>query len=163
MQMRNVANKAYELVRNMLAAARPSNSADLARALLAQTKSVGTRAFFKVQLTSAGRVSPLSPVVQQQVLYIFHEALNNVEKHANAQAVNINVTWLEETLLITFSDDGCGFETDALQTEGHFGLMIMQERAEEINGHLSLTSNSGTGTKITLRVPLVPAAQVATE
>ncbi len=161
-QMRDVANEAYELVRNILAAIRPSNSADLATALLAQTRLIGNRARFKVKLTVEGQVRFLSPVIQQQVLYICQEALINVEKHANALQVDINLQWTEDTLTIDLSDDGRGFETKVPQPDGHFGLTIMQERAEEIKGLLSITSNPGSGTELTLRLPLTLISQPST-
>ncbi len=153
-RMRDAANDAYELVRNMLAAARPSNSVDLGTALLTQGKLVGSRASFKIQLTSSGQARPLSPIIQQQILYLFQEALNNVEKHAQAQQVDINLVWAEDILSITLSDNGCGFETNTPLVDGHFGLVIMQERAEEVNGFLSITSNPGVGTQLTFKLPL---------
>lgn len=161
-RMRDVTNEAYELVRSMLAAARPSNLTDLATVLLAEARSVGSRARFKVQLTTEGQASPLSPIVQQQVLYIFKEALNNVEKYASAKHLDITLVWQENALMITLLDDGIGFNTASPLPEGHFGLTIMQERAREINGVLSVASTSGTGTEITLRLPLVPLLQPLT-
>jgi PAS domain S-box-containing protein len=157
--MRDVSNEAYELVRSMLAATRPSNITDLATILLAEARSVGNRARIKVQLTSEGQASSLSPVVQQQVLYIFKEALNNIEKYANAKHLSISLVWKEDVLIITLLDDGVGFNTAAPLPEGHFGLTIMQERAREVNGVLSVVSSPGTGTEITLWLPLNLVAQ----
>jgi PAS domain S-box-containing protein len=158
-QMRNVANEAYELVRNMLAAARPANSTDLATALLAQAKSAGNRAGFRINLTSEGQPRPLSPIAQHQILYMFQEALSNVVKHAKAQHVDLKLVWAEDMLTISLADDGCGFDTSTLQTDGHFGLTIMQERAEEINGFLSINSSPNAGAELTLRLPLTPMSQ----
>ncbi len=155
--MRDVANEAYELVRNMLAAARPSNSANLATVLLSQARLAGQRAQFEVNLTAESQTHSLPPVIQQQVLYIFQEALSNVERHAQAQQVDIDVAWTEDTLLIKLTDDGCGFATDTPRGDGHYGLAIMQERAEEIQGVLSITSRPGAGTSIILQLP-VPGA-----
>lgn len=156
-QMRDVANEAYELVRNMLAAARSSNSADLATVLLSQARLAGQRAQFEVNLTAESQTRSLPPVIQQQVLYIFQEALSNVERHARAQQVDVDVAWTEDTLLIKLTDDGRGFATDTSRGDGHYGLAIMQERAEEIQGVLSITSRPGAGTSIILQLP-VPGA-----
>lgn len=159
-QMRDIANESYELVRSMLATARSANSADLATVLLAQARSAGSRARFKVQLTTSGQAQPLPPIIQQQVLYIFKEALNNVEKHASARQVTIKLVWEEALLLIVLADDGVGFSTDTLPPEGHFGLAIMQERAEEINGLLAVTSATGAGTEVTLWLSLARTSPV---
>jgi PAS domain S-box-containing protein len=153
-RMRDVANEAYELVRGMLAAARPSNSTGLATALLAQAQSARNRARFKVNLANEGQPRRLSPIVQHQALYIFQEALSNVVRHANAQHVDLKLVWTEDILTIILADDGCGFDPNTSLADGHYGLTIMQERAEEINGFLSITSRPTVGTELTLRLPL---------
>lgn len=158
-RMRDVSNESYELVRSMLAAARPSNSAALNATLQAQARSVGNRARFKVEFKSTGRPQVLSPVVQQQVLYICQEALNNIEKHAGAKTVSINMAWTDTDLTIKLVDDGCGFKTDVAVEAGHYGLSIMHERANEINGGLSVVSSPNNGTELVLYLPL--AAQPA--
>jgi|GEM_PF-1546153 len=151
-QMSDVANEAYEIVRSMLAAARPTDSIDLGTALLADAKSVGNRASFTVQLNDEGEPFALSPIVQQQVLKIFKEALSNVEKHAHAKRVDINVVWTTDALNIIFSDDGCGYDTSSPRPDGHYGLAIMEERVEDINGFLSVTSKLGIGTEVNLLI-----------
>jgi len=93
-------------------------------------------------------------VVQQQVLYLFQEVLTNVAKHAKAQQVGIDLLWSETALTVKLSDDGQGFDPEIIQPEGHFGLMLMRERAREINGRLTLTSNPAAGTNLTLWLPL---------
>lgn len=153
-QMRDVVNQAYETVRGILAASLPSNATDLVTALLIQARTVGKRANFEVQLTSKGQSRPLPPVMQQQLLYILQEALVNVEKHANARNVKINLQWSETILTITVSDDGCGFPPDLPQLNGHFGLAIMQERVREIKGHLTLSPSPEGGTQLSLSLPL---------
>ncbi len=154
--MRDIANEAYEQVRGTLASLHPPNSTDLATALLAQAKLVSQQTNFEVEFSSEGESRPLSPIVQQQILYLFQEALTNVAKHADAHGVRINLLWLEKALKITLADDGRGFEPKFIQTEGHFGLVIMHERAEEINGHLTIISHPDVGTEVILQLPLDP-------
>jgi len=158
-QMRDVTNEAYEVVRGMLAASLPNTSTELATALLVKARSIGHRGDFKVQLASEGQPRPLCPVVQQQLLYLFQEALVNVEKHADAKSVDINLVWGEDTLTVNLSDDGKGFDPERIKSEGHFGLAIMQERAREINGQLTLTSGPDSGTLVVLRLPLDAVSQ----
>jgi signal transduction histidine kinase len=160
-QMRDVANQAYELVRGMLAALLPSNASDLTTALLVQARSVCGRAGIKVQVNSEGQPRRLSPIVQQQLVYLFQEALVNVEKHANARQVDVNLAWGEDTLTLSLSDDGKGFYPEEVRAGGHFGLAIMQERAQEINGQLTLSSCPDSGTELVLRLPLEAASQSA--
>jgi PAS domain S-box-containing protein len=160
-QMRDVANQAYELVRGMLAALLPSNASDLTTALLVQARSVCGRAGIEVQVNSEGQPRRLSPIVQQQLVYLFREALVNVEKHAKARQVDINLAWGEDTLTLSLSDDGQGFDPEQVGAGGHFGLAIMQERAQEINGQLALNSRPDSGTELVLRLPLEGRSQSA--
>jgi signal transduction histidine kinase len=163
-RMRDVADQAYEMVRGMLATLHPSNTDDLPTSLLALARAAGQRANFTAQLSSEGPVSTLPPVVQQQLLYLFQEALNNVAKHAGAGQVDIGLSWTEDTLTATLADDGCGFDVENLQgAPGHYGLRIMRERAQEINGQLTFNSRPGYGTQILLRLPLTSDRERGTE
>jgi PAS domain S-box-containing protein len=162
-QMRDVANDAYELVRGILAASLPSNATDLTTALLAQARSIGQRGKFEVQLSSEGRPQPLSPIVQQQLLYLVQEALVNVERHADAGQVTIKLAWGDDALTISLSDDGVGFDPEGVRSDRHFGLAIMHERAREIDGQLTLTSCPDAGTELVLRLPVLPVSQPAAQ
>ncbi|MCB9101103.1 MAG: PAS domain S-box protein [Anaerolineales bacterium] len=158
-RMRDVADEAYELVRSILAAAHLSNSSDLTTVLLAKAKVVGHRGRFKVNLASEGPARRLSPVIQQQVFYIFQEALNNIERHAQAQNVAINIIWTDDRLVIKLFDDGCGFQSHASRQEGHFGMTIMQERTDDIQGLLLIDSTVGVGTEVILQLPLAAVTE----
>jgi two-component system nitrate/nitrite sensor histidine kinase NarX len=153
-RMRDIANEAYNQVRETLATLHPASSADLATALLAQARSIGDQAGFEVELTREGQTHPLSPPTQDQILYLIREALTNVARHAQAQHVFIHLFWAVGNLTIKLADDGHGFEQAALEPNGHLGLAIMQERALQINGFLKLNSSPGFGTELTLRLPL---------
>ena len=80
----------------------------------------------------------------------------------NAGQVNINLAWEEDVLTVSLSDDGVGFDPEGIQPGLHYGLAIMQERAGEINGQLSLTSCPDMGTELVLRLPGLPGSEPAT-
>jgi PAS domain S-box-containing protein len=162
-RMRDVASQAYDMVRGMLATLHPSNATDLATGLLVMAQAAGQRADFEVRLSSEGSASALHPVVQQQALFLFREALNNVVKHASARHVYIHLSWGESDLAITLSDDGSGFQVGERVPEGHYGLSMMRARAQEIGGQLTFRSRPGAGTQVALRVPLLARTQRATE
>ncbi len=155
-RMRDIANEAYEQMRGTLASLHPSYSTDLATGLLTQARLVSQQAHFEVALSSEGQARLISPVVQRQILYLFQEALTNVARHAQAQQVRLKLQWLEQTLKITLVDDGRGFEPAVVPGVNHFGLAIMHERAEEINGRLTVISRPEAGTEIILELPLGP-------
>ncbi|WP_302173528.1 ATP-binding protein [uncultured Hydrogenophaga sp.] len=85
------------------------------------------------------------------------EALTNVVKHAQATAVDIDLSDREGVLTVEVSDNGCGLQGDALRKSKSFGLLGLRERAAQVGGWLDISSSSG-GTSVILSVPL-PSAQ----
>jgi nitrate/nitrite-specific signal transduction histidine kinase len=50
-------------------------------------------------------------------------------------------------------DNGLGFDSGKIVAPGHYGLGMMQERAEAVGAHLTVTSQPGHGTEVKLRWP----------
>lgn len=83
------------------------------------------------------------------------EALINVARHAQAQHTWVSLSGQPECLKISIRDDGVGFDPETqTQSSGHYGLLGMRERARLAGGKLDIKSVPGTGTTITLTVPL---------
>jgi signal transduction histidine kinase len=93
-----------------------------------------------------------SPAGRREVFLFIKEALTNIVRHAQASAVDLTVVVDERQLRVEIRDDGKGFETSA--NSGGMGLTSMRERARTLGGHLTITSATGTGTHITLVVPI---------
>jgi len=76
----------------------------------------------------------LSPSEEIHCLHVIREALTNVIKHANAENAVVSMKVRDDkSLEIRINDDGIGFE-DRPEKPMHYGLQIMSERAERING-----------------------------
>ena len=99
--------------------------------------------------------SSLPAMVQVQLLRILQEALTNARKHAQANQVWVKFDVIEGALCVIVEDDGLGFDITASQADvqKHFGLQMMQERAEAIGGRIEFSSRPGVGTKIVVCVP----------
>jgi signal transduction histidine kinase len=82
--------------------------------------------------------------------YVISEALANTTKHAHASAATIDVHIQHEHLHVTIKDDGVG---GADYTRGS-GLVGLKDRIDALGGHLTLHSPPGTGTTLTIRLPL---------
>ncbi len=88
---------------------------------------------------------------QVHLIHILSEALSNIEKHAHASHVQVALTHSgNNKILMTIADDGVGFEGEVKEKEGHFGLSIMQERAQGLGGVLKVSNNLPRGTKVSL-------------
>jgi len=90
----------------------------------------------------------------QEVLRIAQEALMNVHRHANATRVRVEIGRTYEGYQLLIEDDGCGFDARQPAGEGHYGCLIMKERAARLQGTLTLESAPGRGTRVLLQLPL---------
>ncbi len=89
----------------------------------------------------------------EQVLYrVVQESLANVARHSRARQVDVEVSYLPESVDIVICDDGIGF-TPGQRTTG-IGLRSMQERVQKICGQLTIDSCPGKGTRVTVCAPL---------
>jgi signal transduction histidine kinase len=103
-----------------------------------------------------GKPARLLPTAETAIYRIVQESLNNASAHAQAKHVLVAATFAATGVCIVVEDDGLGFETDRVAgvVAGHMGLIGMHERAQSINGQLTVESLPGHGTRITLVLPL---------
>ncbi len=94
------------------------------------------------------------PAVEYHLLRIVQEVISNVLAHADARKLAINLVWQPGQLDLTLEDDGIGFDMRAPQPFGHFGLVGIRERADEIGAELKVSSSRGRGTRVSVRVPI---------
>lgn len=80
------------------------------------------------------------------LLRIVQESVTNALRHAQAQTIQIDLTYALAQVRLSVCDDGCGFEPQ-LQSLG-FGLTSMHQRAEQIGAVLQIISSFGAGTEI---------------
>jgi signal transduction histidine kinase len=103
----------------------------------------------------SGRVRRLAPVVENNLLRIGQEAITNATKHAKAKRISVGLDFGEKQFRLRVNDNGQGFDTGApVSKEGGFGLVGMRERAAHLKGELKVRSVPGTGTWLSLTVPL---------
>ena len=149
-----VADETYIQVRNTLETLRAKEQRSMEETIRQHANQAGDRAAFSVQVHSSGPVGTLSPRQSREIASIACEALNNAEKHAGAEIVEVLLQWQDIEFRLTVRDDGRGFDsTEQAHTSG-YGLVIMQERSRAINANLKIRSTPGDGTEVALRLPL---------
>ena len=99
----------------------------------------------------------LEAPVELELLRICQEALTNIRNHSGAHNVQVKVKPVNNSLEVSITDDGCGFDAiayyqDGTEAKGH-GLAVMRERAESIGGRFRVLSMPGHGTEIQVEVP----------
>jgi signal transduction histidine kinase/ligand-binding sensor domain-containing protein len=90
--------------------------------------------------------------MRREIFLIFKESVNNMVRHADCTEADITFSCAPDALRLELRDNGQGFDT-AQESDGH-GLASMRERAQALNGALTIDSQPGGGTVVTLVVPL---------
>jgi two-component system, NarL family, sensor kinase len=99
----------------------------------------------------------LDPDTQALVYRVAQEAVRNVIAYADASTVSIAVDTVDSTARLLVADDGRGFRAETREqrrAEGHLGLSLVEELAQQAGGSLTIDSREGAGTRVRLEVPL---------
>jgi len=133
----------------------------LAAALEAYMQQMEGSEEFAVHLEVEPSLPNLSSSVASTVFAIVQEAVTNAKKHATPHDVWLRLSQVEGWLQVTVEDNGAGFDPAIVEKtydrRGSIGLLSMRERAELIDGQLTIESCKlppESGTKVILRVPI---------
>jgi PAS domain S-box-containing protein len=112
------------------------------------------RSGIATDFSSTGVPADLSTDVASSVYHIFQECLRNVSKHAKTERVMVTLEGSDDYLRLTVKDQGIGLSDTQQKSGTTIGLTGMKERALLINATLTIRSQSGEGTEVTVAVPL---------
>ena len=142
--------------RRALQALRASPLEDLGLALALQTlaESVAARTGFQLDSQIPDTLPPLTPLAEQTLYRTAQESLANVTQHAGATQAALHLSHTDNSLTLTISDNGRGFDPASVEESTHFGLRGLKERAEMAGGQLDVQSRAGQGTEIRLTIQL---------
>jgi signal transduction histidine kinase len=166
-ELASLAQKALRQVRTLMFDLRPvvletQGLVPALTAYVARQQEMGDLEYHFCVSSFAGR---LAASAEGAIFSIVQEAVGNVRKHAQAQNVWVYATEHAGELTVEVRDDGRGFDVDTLNDEydlrGSLGMLNMQDHAKAIGGRLSIRSEPGAGTEITLAVPLSPLREAA--
>lgn len=149
-ELREGLNSAYRQLRELLSTFRLRIEGEgLAAALQNTVDEFSGRGDIPIKLEAHLAGCTLTPNEEIHVLQIVREALSNVLNHARAQQAAITVRCNSDgSVSATVIDDGIGVH----QTAGahHYGMTIMEERARNLGGRLSVENLPVAGTRVTL-------------
>lgn len=153
-------NKAAQLTQEGLAAVRQSVASlresplgnrtlpEAIAALVAETQATG----IVTELHVEGVAHPLDPRVELTLFRAAQEGLTNTRKHARASRVDLTLSYLNPmSVSLSISDNGIG----ALQAQPihGFGLLGLNERARQLGGEVTISTNPGQGYSLTVVLP----------
>jgi len=96
----------------------------------------------------------LSELATHELMMAVREAVLNAVSHADAQEIEVRVSFEEDGLAVDICDDGRGFDVKTKSAgTGHYGLVGMKERIQLIHGTLRIESADGAGTTVRITLP----------
>jgi len=153
-ECRQLVDDMVRTVRDLALGLRPSMLDDfgLQPALEWHVRDFGRRFGVPVELSVDGDFDLLPEQHRTCVYRSVQEALTNCVRHARASRIAVSVSRLADSLTVSVTDDGVGF--DPAQRAGGLGLRGIEERVRELHGVMTIRSAAGVGTTLTMKVPL---------
>lgn len=105
---------------------------------------------FKVIFQSYGEVLRMDENKEIMIFRAVQEVFNNIQKHAEANEVIIQITYGEDWFNLTIEDDGIGFDKTSKDSKLGLGLRSIVSRIEYISGECLIESEKGQGTSISI-------------
>ncbi|HEU5257270.1 MAG TPA: ABC transporter substrate binding protein [Vicinamibacterales bacterium] len=127
----------------------------LVPALKTHCREVAKRHNVEVIFTTQGDFPYVPDDVAVCFFRVAQESLRNGVEHGEANRVTVSLTRSGDDLEMTVTDNGCGFNFDAVSREGSgVGVISMEERARAIGGTLFIVSGGQHGTAIRIKAPI---------
>ena len=128
---------------------------DLATALSRAAQQISAGTLVRLVVHIRGTARPLPDEVEKNLFRIGQEAVTNAIKHAQAHEVDVELAFEPDRVELRVRDDGCGFDASTIDAgTGHFGVVGMRERAEQLGGRLRLETAPDQGTEVAVAVPI---------
>jgi signal transduction histidine kinase len=131
----------------------------LTNAIQAKATEIEDGAPFKIRVMIEGNEDQeISEEVKLCIYRLVQESLINVQKHSDADHVEVWVQITSEKIMVSITDNGVGFEVPErfgeLTQEKHFGLVGLKEMVEAVSGEFQVNSKPGSGCVLSVEVPL---------
>jgi signal transduction histidine kinase len=163
-QLREMIDEMIGNLRNLIRDMRPSYIEDLGLTPALETLCTQHRESGQVVIKFQVQGMPKRlPINHELGLYrIAQEAINNAIRHGRANLIEVGLRF-EDSVTLTVRDNGSGFvvpeRPNVFAQNGHYGLMGMVERTEQMQGQFRIISTPGKGTDIEVRLPTSGALQ----
>ena len=159
-ELTEISGEAVQEVRDISHALRPMqlDELGLTNAITAMLRKVGKAGALKLE-SRIESVDGLLPAEFEISLYrVVQECMNNIQKHAHASNVDVEIAVREATNIhLNIADDGQGFDAERMFSVSEFrsgmGLRGIQERVRNMNGTVEVSSCPGAGARVAVVIP----------
>ena len=142
--------------RDMVSRLRSTEYGNLSQLLSTFANEHASRPGVTLNVSVDGYERNLKKEICEEASFIMKEALLNAYKHSEGMLLTIHLDYRSDTLILEVQDDGSGIDLailDSGEKPGHWGIVGMRERAKQMSAKLSIESQPGKGTRVTLCVP----------
>jgi len=165
-EFQSLLNQARQTARDNLTAARQMTWAlrpdlqqvvPLTETLASLTNNWALESGIPVEFSSSGDARQLHPDVETALVRTVREALNNIQKHAQATQVTVTLTYMDTLVALDVQDNGRGCDSESVSQSssgGGFGLKSIREQAEQLGGELTIESKQGKGCTVAVALPI---------
>lgn len=150
-ELRQNLNVAYRQLRELMTTFRLTmNGENLNQAIEETIAEFAKRTSIVFELDNRLGNDELTTDEEMQILHIVREALSNIVRHSHAQRARVALRYnSNENIEISIDDDGVGID-ETLRRAQHHGLVIMQERSQNLGGEFDVHELDSGGTKLTI-------------
>ena len=151
---KQLASQSLNDVRRALKMIVPSNNEDTLLDLIESLPRLAKQIEQNQSIKVSFELEPvkLSANTSHHLYCIARECLTNIQRHANANNIQISLSKTKDQIMLQIEDDGEGFAPQSVS--GSFGISGMKQRAEQLGGALSIQSTPNLGTKVQVLIPL---------
>jgi hypothetical protein len=129
---------------------------DLATCLRTLCLQISNSSDQQITFESLGLMEDLDQTQKVHFYRIAQEAITNAVKHANAQAINVQLSEDDSIVQLMIEDNGKGMQHGGMYDHSlHHGLVNIRERAEIMGGKLIIESDDKRGTLIMVETPII--------
>jgi signal transduction histidine kinase len=125
-----------------------------------QLKEFSRRFRIPCKVTRLDEITNLSDDQNTAIFRILQEALTNIVRHAGATEVEISLQAGPNQLTLKVHDNGRGIAVEELNSRKAIGLLGMRERAQVVDGQVTITGRIGVGTTVCVTIPLHASAVI---
>lgn len=128
---------------------------DIVTVLRDFARQLGAEKGIPIDVEFSGEPPQLEQRTMRSLLLVAREAIRNAANHADPRHVKIRVDFEPDEARLEVADDGRGFNPSSqFGEQGHFGIVGMRERVEQLGGVFDVRSAPGRGTSVIARLPL---------
>lgn len=163
-QLRTVVDRSYSDVREAIIGLRVNISSERGFYIAVEKYLEEFKNLTKIETVTSIQKNLKEPDFESQlhIIRIIQEATTNVRRHSQATEIKVNISKNRNCFKLLIEDNGKGFVEDE-NTGGfsslHQGIKIMYQRAKFLNGELKIISAKGSGTTVSLEIPLKVAGE----